>query len=137
VAFRHGSKAALTLATKDLSAFCTDIGFSIDVDAADTTTLGATWKTAIAGLPGGKVDIKGDYDPTATTGPGAVIWSCIAGGVPVTAIYYPGGNTSGQISWTFTSGLLITGYSESSPVGGVVTFSASAQVVALPVRAVI
>lgn len=137
MAFRHGSKAALTLNAKDLSAFCDSIDFSVDVDAADTTTFGAAWKSAIAGLPGGKLDLSGFYDPTATTGPAAVLWACIAGGVPVTALYYPGGNLTGQALWTFTNGILVTGYSESSPVGGVVTFKASTQVVTLPVRTVV
>lgn len=137
MAFRHGSKAALTLATKDLTTYIDSVDFNVDVDAADTTTLGATWKSAIAGLPGGKLDIKGFYDPTATVAPPAVIWAAIAAGVPVTGLYYPGGNVSGQALWTFTNGLLITGYSESSPVGGTVAFKASAQVVALPVRTVI
>lgn len=137
MAFRHGSKAALTLNAVVLSTFCDSVGFDIDVDAADTTTLGATWKTAIAGLPGGKLDLSGYYDPTASTGPSAVIWGIIAGGVPVTGIYEPGGNTTGQVRWTFTSGILVTSYSETSPVGGVVRFKASCQVVILPTRVVI
>jgi hypothetical protein len=137
MAFRHAKTAALTLNTKDLGPFCESMDFGIDVDTADTTTFSATWKTALAGIPGGKLELKGFYDPTATTGPGAVIWACIAGGIPVTGLFYPGGNTSGQALWTITSGCLVTSYSESSPVGGIVSFKASMDIVALPVRTVI
>lgn len=137
MAFRHGKNAALTLNTKDLAAFLTNLDLSIDIDEADTTTFGATWKTALPGIPGGKLEVVGNYDPTATTGPGAVFWSCIAGAVPVTALIYPGGTASGQALWTVTSGALVTSYSESSPVGGVVTFKASIDLVVLPVRTVI
>jgi hypothetical protein len=137
MAFRHGKNAALTLNSKDLSAFLTSLDPSWDLDMSDTTTFGATWKSAVAGVPGGKFDIAGHYDPTATTGPAAVLWAAFTGGVPVTGLIYPGGNVSGQALWTITSGCLVTAYSESSPVGGVVTFKASVAVVVLPVRTVV
>lgn len=137
MAFRHGKNAALTLNTKDLSTFMTSMDTSWDLDMADTTTFGATWKSALAGVPGGKIDIAGNYDPTATTGPGAVLWAAFTGAVPVTGLVYPGGTASGQALWTITSGCLVTSYSESSPVGGIVTWKASIDVVVLPVRTVI
>lgn len=137
MAFRHGSKAGITINTKDLSSFTENVDFDISLDAADTTTFGSTWKSAIAGLPGATLNLTGFYDPTATTGPGAVLFAALTAGTPVTALYYPGGNVTGQILYTITSGLLVTGYSESSNVGGVVSFKATTQVVTLPVRTVI
>jgi hypothetical protein len=137
MAFRHGKNAALTLNTKDLSAFLTSMDLSFDLDAADTTTFGGTWKTSLAGIPGGTIDIAGNYDPTATTGPGAVLWPALTGGVPVTGLVYPGGTATGQALWTITSGCLVTSYKESSPVGGIVSFTASIDVVVLPVRTVV
>jgi len=137
MAFRHGKNAGLTLNTKDLSTFLTSMDASWDLDTADTTTFQATWKSSLAGIPGGKIELAGNYDPTATTGPGAVLWSAFTGAVPVTGLVYPGGNVTGQALWTITSGCLVTAYSESSPVGGIVTFKASIDVVVLPVRSVI
>jgi hypothetical protein len=137
MAFRHGKNAALTLNTKDLSTFLTSLDTSWDLDMADTTTFGSTWKSELAGIPGGKIEIAGNYDPTATTGPGAVLWAAFVGAVPVTGLVYPGGNTTGQTLWTITSGCLVTSYAESSPVGGVITFKASIDVVVLPVRTVV
>lgn len=134
MAFKHGRNASLTLNTKDLTAFCDSLDISFDVPTADTTAFGATWSSALAGVPSGKIEVSGYYDPTVTTGPGSVFWNCIAGGVPVTALVYPGGTVTPQELWTITSGALVTGYAESSPVGGVVTFKASMDIVVLPVR---
>lgn len=137
MAFRHGSKGALTINTKDLQTFLTNIDFNTDMDFADTTTMGSSWKSGLAGVPGGTLSVSGNYDPTATTGPGAVLWAALTGGVPVTGLFYPGGNTAGQALWTITNGCLVTSYAESSPVGGQVTFTATIQIVALPVRTVV
>ena len=90
----------------------------------------------MAGVPGGKLEISGFYDPTATTGEAAVLWAAYTGGVPVTGVFYPGGNVAGQAVWTITNGCLVTSYSESSAVGGAVAFKASIDIVVLPVRTV-
>lgn len=137
MAFRHGKNAALTLNTKDLSTFIESMDLSTDLDFSDTTTFGATWKTGVAGVPGGSLSISGFYDPTATTGPGAVLWAALIGATPVTALIYPGGTASGQALWTVTTGALVTSYSESSSVGGAVTFQANIDLVVLPVRTVV
>jgi hypothetical protein len=123
MAFRHGRFAEITVNAVALSAFCNSADFSIDVDTADTTTFGSTWKSAIAGIPGAKLELAGDYDGTTGTGPGAVLEACIAGGVPVAIIVKPGGTLAGQRTHTFNG--LVTSYAESSPVGGAITFKSS------------
>jgi hypothetical protein len=145
MAFRHGKNAAISIAGKDLSVYCENIDFNIDVDTADTTTFAATWKTALAGIPGGKLEMSGYYDPTASTGPAAVLTGIITGGVawqttggsPVTLLYYPGGNTSGQRLATITTGAIVTSYAETSPVGGIVSFKASVLITVIPVFTVV
>lgn len=137
MAFRHGKNAALTVNSGALATFLTNVDFSTDLDVADTTTFGSTWKSAIAGIPGGKIDFSGNYDPTASTGPGAILFPLVTAGTVVTVLFYPGGNASGQSLYTMTNGGIVINYSESSPVGGVVTFKGSIQIVALPVRSVI
>lgn len=121
--FRHGKTAEITVNAVNLSAFCTNADFAVDVDTGDTTTFGSTWKSALAGVPGAKLDIVGDYDGTASTGPAAAIMACITGGVPVAVVHKPGGTLTGQRTNSFNA--LVTNYQESSPVGGIITFRAS------------
>lgn len=137
MAFRHGKNAGFTINSVVLSTFLTNVDLSFDLDAADTTTFGSTWKSSLAGIPGGTISLTGNYDPTASTGPAVTLWGLLTAGVPVTGLFYPGGNTSGQALWTITSGCLVRSYNESSPVGGIVTFTSEIDVVILPVRTVI
>ena len=120
--FRHGKNAEITVNAVALSTFCDSADFAVDVDTGDTTTFGSTWKSALAGIPGAKLDLVGKYDGTASTGPAAVLMGCITGGVPVAVVHKPGGTLSGQRTNSFNA--LVTSYSESSPVGGIVTFKA-------------
>jgi hypothetical protein len=123
MAFRHGKTAEITVNAVALSAFCTQADFQVDVDTGETTTFGSAWKSFLAGVPGAKLDLVGDYDGTASTGPAAVIMACIAGGVPVAIVHKPGGTLTGQRTNSFNA--LVTSYAESSPVGGIITFKAS------------
>lgn len=121
MAFVHGKAAEITLNSVALSSFCDSADLSIDVDTADTTTFGNTWKTAIAGLIGATVALAGNFDPTTTTGPASAIFAIIAAGVPVTLVYEPGGAASNQ---SRSCSVIVTSYKESSPVADKVTFSA-------------
>jgi predicted secreted protein len=123
VAFRHGKNAAVTVDAVDLSAFCDDLSLSTSKDTADTTTFGNDWRTNLAGLRGATFDLSGNYDPTASTGPAAVLFEALDSDDPVAVEYYPGGNTSGQLVYTFDA--IVTSYEEAAPVGDKVTFSAS------------
>jgi hypothetical protein len=67
--------------------------------------------------------MSGSYDGTATTGPAAVIETCIANGTAWPIKFFPGGSASGQRQHVFNA--LVTNYSEASPVGDKVTFSAA------------
>jgi hypothetical protein len=124
VAFKHGKTAEVSVNSVALSAFCNASSLKISVGGADLTTFGATYKTAQAGLADGALDLTGNYDPTAGTGPQAVLEALI-GAAPFPVIYYPGGNVSLQRKATFNA--ILTAYSESAPVGDKVTFSATLQ----------
>ena len=134
MAFRHGRNASLTINTKDLSTYMDNLDISFDVPTADTTAFGASWSSALAGIPSGKLEFGGFYDPTVTVSPGAVLFPLITAGTAVTALVYPGGTVTPQELWTITSGVIVTSYAESSPVGGAVSWKASADIVVLPVR---
>lgn len=123
MAFRHGRNAAISVNGVDLSTFCTNLDLTIDGDTADTTTFGSTWKSSIAGTVGAKLEISGDYDGTNTTGPSSALISCITGLAAVAVVHKPGGTASGQRTNSFNA--FVKSYTESSPVGGVITFKAS------------
>src|SRR6185503_3459784 len=103
MAFRHGKNAVVTVNAVDLSAFCDNLELSIDVDTADTTTFGSSWKSAVAGVAGATAELSGDYDPTASTGPASALFACISGGVAVAVVHKPGGTLSGQRTNSFNA----------------------------------
>ena len=136
MAFAHGKNAALTVNAGALKAFLENIDFSTNLDIADTTVFGATWKTGLAGIPSGSLSFSGYYDSTASTGPGAILFPLVAAGTAVTILFYPSGTAAGNL-YTMTTGGIVTSYNESSPVGGAVTFSGTIEIIVLPVRSVI
>lgn len=122
MSFIHGRKSAASVNGTLLTAYSDTAAFNVDVDTADTSCFGNTWKTEVVGMAGAKFDLSGDYDPTATVGPQAVLQACI-GIDPFACIYYPGGNTTGQVKHAFSA--ILTSYSESTSASDKVTWSAS------------
>src|SRR5512139_1188731 len=122
--FRYGAKAVVTVNAVDISAYCDDAGLDIGVETAETTTFSATWKTFIEGLAYAKFSLKGNFDPTASTGPAAVLTGLIGGG-PKTVVFSPAGTVATELKRTVSA--ILTAYAETSPVGGKVTFTATFQ----------
>lgn len=122
MAFKHGKAAQVYVGTNEISSYLDQADKSTDVDTAETTTFGKGWKTYLAGLIGSTLSVSGSYDGTATTGPAAIFETCIANGTAWPIKFFPGGSASGQRQHSFNA--LVTNYSESSPVGDKVTFSA-------------
>jgi len=122
--FRYGAKALVTVNAVDLSAYCDEGGLDVGIDTAETTTFGASWKTFIEGLASSKFSLKGNFDPTAATGPAAVLTGLIGGGAK-TVVFNPAGTATGELKRTVSA--IMTGYTEASPVGGKVPFTATFQ----------
>ena len=122
--FRYGAKALVTVNAVDISAYCDDAGLDVGIDTAETTTFSATWKTYIEGLASAKFSLKGNFDPTVTTGPAAVLTGLPGGGAK-TIVFNPAGTATGELKRTVSA--ILTGYTEASPVGGKVTFTAAFQ----------
>ena len=122
--FRYGAKALVTVNAVDLSAYCDDAGLDVGVETAETTTFAATWKTFIEGLASAKFSLKGNFDPTLLTGPAVVLTGLIGGGAK-TVVFNPAGTATGELKRTVSA--ILTGYAETSPVGGKVTFTAAFQ----------
>lgn len=126
MSFIHGSKAALSINGTLITGYTDTASLSRERDTSETTVFGLSDKTFIPGLMGGTLSFSGNYDPTVSTGSAAVVEGAFTAGTTVTCIYYPGGNTTGQRSHTFSA--IITSYSEESTTQDKVTFSAEALV---------
>ena len=122
--FRYGAKALVTVNAIDLSAYCDDAGLDVGVETAETTTFSSSWKTFIEGLASAKFSLKGNFDPTVSTGPAAVLTGLIGGGAK-TIVFNPAGTAAGELKRTVSA--ILTAYAETSPVGGKVTFTATFQ----------
>ena len=120
--FRFGEKCSFVINAVDLSAFSTDATLTLSIAALDTTTFGAAWMTAIEGLADASFALTGNYDPTTTSGPAAALSALIGTGAH-TAVYSPAGTVSLELKRTFSA--ILTGYTEHSPVAGVVSFTAA------------
>lgn len=117
MSFVHGKNARVYLGAVDLSAYLNSADISIDVDTADTTTFGSSWKTNVPGTAGAKVDTGGLYDPTQLVLP-TLIGSLVPG---VLTVCPAGGALAGPARLLSA---IDTSYAESSPVGGVVAVKA-------------
>lgn len=122
MAFRHGKFGQLSVNSVDLSSFLTSMELPVAPEVADTTTMGSTWRSSIAGLLGATLSFEGLFDPTATTGPASALWTVFTGLAPVAVVHKPGGTASGQRTNSFSA--LMTAYDESSTLDGAITFSA-------------
>lgn len=120
MAFRHGRFAEITVNSVNLSTFCDQADIDIDIDDAETSTFGVSWKTYIAGLAGAKVSLSGNWDPTATTGPASALTALI-GVAPFAVILEPGGASVTQYR-QFNA--ILSKYKEGTPVGDKITFEA-------------
>jgi hypothetical protein len=123
--FRAGRYAEIVVSGVNLSAFCDSLDFSSETEMLDTTTFTATSKTYITGLRDTKVDIKGKYDPTVTSGPAAVLTSLLGNATTVPIQFFPGGNSVGQLKRYGDA--YVVSYKESAAVGDVVAFESGLQ----------
>jgi hypothetical protein len=122
--FRYGAKALVTVNAVDISAYSDEGALDVGIDTAEVTTFSNSWKQYIEGLAASKFSLKGNYDPTVTTGPAAVLTGLIGGGAkPV--VFNPAGSAVGELKRSVQA--ILTNYTETSPVGGKVTFTAAFQ----------
>jgi hypothetical protein len=119
MSFVHGKSTQVLVGAVDLSTYLNSMDLSADADTADTTTFQATWKSALTGAVGAKVDFGGLYDPDEaslptlflTLLPGVLSW-CPTGGAAI-------GDPARLVS------AIEVAYGESVPVGGVVAVKGS------------
>ena len=146
MAFTHGKNAQFALrdATntwRDMTSYVSEVTLPAKAGIAETTVFGKGAKTYIGGLLEGTMTMKGFFDPTATSGPDVVLASLLGTqpttGMTVVAqvttqsnygqfLLCPSGSTAAT-GITALGDCVITDYSISAPVSGVVAFTASFQ----------
>lgn len=127
MAFVHGKDSVFKLdnsggALTDISTYVNSVDFPETADVAETTTLGDGSKSYIVGLKDATLSISGLWDSTLDGILGAVVGQSAT----LSFEYSPEGTTGGNVK--YTGECILTSYSQSSPVGDVVGFSADMQV---------
>jgi len=126
MAFLHGSNAFIQVddsggTPTDISAYVTSVdGFPGDVASHDVTTFGKDTIARAAGLKDTKITLNGVHDPTCE----AVLAGAL--GIVGTVTYGPAGSTAGMQK--YTGEFLLTSFKLSSPVGGMITWTANYEI---------
>ncbi len=120
----HGRNTVITVATKDISAWCKSSTLEITPDIHDNTGYGATAKTKNGGLLDNKFSCSGTYDNTASTGPGTALRP-LAGTTVVVTRKLEGTGTGKPLD-TFNA--VVGKYVETSPVDDNVSWTCDFEV---------
>jgi len=110
----------------DITTYVDDISFPMKVAMAESTTMGKEDSTYVSGVADRTISIKGKWDSTAVSGEDVVLNGLVGLEVTSTFEYGPEGSASGKVK--YTGECFLTMYSVSSPLAGVVAFSADFQV---------
>jgi hypothetical protein len=123
MALVHTKVTVIKLGTTDISQYVKSSEFARKADSHDVTTYGKDDHVYAGGLGDGSFKMDGLYDSTATTGPRALIEPLI--GTTVALTRRPEGTGSGKPQDIVN--IVVTGYTESSPVADYVTWSMEGQ----------
>ena len=123
--FAHGKTTDFAIddtggTSRNIANTLTDVGFPQTIDTAETTAFGSSNKSYIVGLKDTTISLSGLWDATVD--------GYLSGTEPASRsfIYGPAGTTSGNVKYTGEA--ILTNYSQSNPVGDVVTYSVDLQV---------
>lgn len=111
MSFQHGKSSKFKIAGVELQTFLTNVSFNPTKDATETTTMGDTSRDFIEGLRNCQVQLSGRWDPTASTGPDAVMYSAYNTTALATIGYNPAGVTTYAAgSPGYTASVWVTAY---------------------------
>ncbi len=125
MAFSAGKAAVFSVndgvSLRNISAFCDNVNYPQVLGNGETTTFGKTFKTYLMTLRDATISVSGKFDPTVD-GYLALILALTA----ATAYEYsPAGTATGNVKYAGTC--IITGYTVTTPVGDVTSFTADFQ----------
>ena len=123
--FAHGKSTDFAIddtggKSRNISDTLTDVSFPQTIDTAETTAFGSSNKSYIVGLKDTTISVSGIWDATVD--------GYLSGTEPASRsfIFGPAGTTGGNVKYTGEA--IMTNYSQSNPVGDVVSFTADFQV---------
>jgi len=131
MAFVHGKDSYCALddssgTERNLSSFIDNVTDAMGRALSDVTAFGDEGVKNIPGLQNSTFSITGHWDPTATTGPHAVLSGLVSASDTATVSFGPAGNTAGLPS--VTAECWVTNYSITSAVAEKISFSVDLQV---------
>lgn len=121
MARQHGKDTVIKVNNVDISVHCSNSQMQRKADSHDSTGYGVNDYTYKAGLKGGTLNLDGNYDTSAVTGPGVVLDPLI-GAEAVPVVRRVQGTGSGKPQQAFNA--QVVSYQESSPYNDIVKWSA-------------
>ena len=120
--FVAGKNVTFSLNGTAIGTFLSNVSLTRNGDTLDVTTFGDSDREFIQGLRSATITISGYFDPTASTGPDAVLSSAFgdADGVAFILVFGAGGSTV-----TYQGSCLVASYETTAAVDGLIAFSAS------------
>ena len=125
-----GGDSTLSVNAQDITTYVKNVDFTLARGVLDVTTKGDDGIIRKGGLVDGSMTVTGMWDDTVTTGSFTVLSALATATPPTTAtafIFKPNGTK------TYTGTAVLNSYAESSPVDGMVAFTASFSVSGIPV----
>ena len=127
MAFAAGKSGTLKLDNSggslvDLSSYITNVDFPRDAQLHETTTLGAASRTYIPGFKNATIGLQGHWDATLDAHMSPILGQAAT----VSFEYGPEGSTSGMVKYSGEA--IVIKYGQTTPVDGVVDWSADLQV---------
>lgn len=128
----HGKKSYFALedsgatTLRNIGVHCDSIDFPRSIKMADTTTIGQESDTFLPGTDSAEISLAGKWDSLATTGPDTVLAGDFAAKVQVGFEYGPEGNAAGAVK--YSGECYVSKYTVSTPLEGIVKFSATCTV---------
>lgn len=119
---------------RNIGVHCDNITLDRDIDMSDTTTIGLESKTWLPGLDGAEFSLAGKFDSLAVTGPDPVLAGDFTAKVQVGFEYGPEGNAAAAVK--YSGECFVSKYQVSSPLEGIVKFSATIKVTGAVARGV-
>jgi hypothetical protein len=131
MAFVHGKDSVFSLddsggTERNLSTFVDNVSGPMGRALAEVSAFGDEGVRNIPGLQNSQFTVSGHWDPTATTGPHAVLSGLLAATATSTFKFGPGGSGSGAAR--LTGECWLTSFNITSAVSNKVSFEAGFQV---------
>lgn len=121
MAFAAGKNVTFSLNGTAIGTFLSNVSLTRNGDTLDVTTFGDSDREFIQGLRSATITISGYFDPTASTGPDAVLATSFADADGVLFSLVFGTGTTVQ----YSGSCLVASYETTAAVDGLIAFSAS------------